>query len=95
MKNDLVKCKKCGWVSFEITEEAAKNERAKLIEHIKNACEEEREYWNRDGGVDPDYTKEYSCLVCGNGTDFEEFKPEEHPDFYGHTINPIYIRGKK
>lgn len=92
MKNDLVKCKRCGWVSFEITEEAAKAERADLIEHIKNANEEEKKCW---GEIDPDYTEDYSCLRCGNNIDFEEFKPEEHPHFYGHTINPVVIQRKK
>lgn len=89
MERKLVKCNKCGWVHFEVSEEEAFCAVDSFNAYYdKLSAKKQQDYY---GGRRATIERYKQCLSCGNDyRDFSDAKPGECP--VGSTLNPIMAR---
>ena len=87
MPIDNVTCVECGWVSFAVTRQYARDAIKKFNEWYEQQPPETKDSY----GGRPSSTKDYRCQRCGSEGYFVPSKPEDCP--IGCTIGPVIWEG--
>lgn len=89
MKFNYVTCKKCGWVHFQVSRDAAQQEVDAFNIYFKSLSKKDQnDFYGGEGSSLDQYLR---CFVCGNS--YKNFRKSKYSDCGdGHTCQPIIDR---